>query len=191
MMEKQRQRQYLKEVRGGIPKAVREEKSSKIARRLFCLDDYKAASSVMIYMSFGSEVETSEISERIMSDGKRLVVPHCKESCLMDGYFISDLSCLERGRYGILEPSRELIRTGAIRLADKRDIDLVIVPGLGFDKEGFRIGYGMGYYDRYLSDFGGRTVGLCFSECILGSVFHNEYDRKIDTVLTDSAVYGV
>lgn len=139
----------------------------------------------MIYMSFGSEVGTDEIYKRLVYDNKRIVIPRCGEGCRMDGYYISSPDQLERGSYGISEPSAELIRTGGISIAERQNIDLIVVPGLGFDNDGYRIGYGKGYYDRYLSGFVGQTVGLCYMECLLSRVIHDEYDKKIETVLTD------
>lgn len=190
MESKQSQRQNLKNIRGKIPSGLRKIKSNLIADRLFSLNEYAAADTVMIYMSYGSEVETDAIFERALADNKRVAVPRCEDGCIMNAYFINSVSQLESGSYGISEPSEKLIAQGVIVPADKNGIDLIIVPALGFDKYGYRIGYGKGYYDRFLSGYNGATVGLCFSECILSRVSYDMYDRKIDIVLTDNALYG-
>ena len=180
------QRRYLKKLRGSIPCGLRKKKSADISRRLLNSDEYRSANTIMIYMSFGTEVETDTVFDTILRDKKRLVVPLCNtENRTMKGCYIPGKSCLETGNYGIYEPKRTLVLSGEICTADKRDIDLIIVPGLGFDKDGYRIGYGMGYYDRYLDGFDGRTVGLCFKECMLEHIFSDEFDKKIDRIITD------
>lgn len=184
MKNKTEQREYLKEIRNGIPHEIRRMKSEKICEKLFGLQEYISANTVMIYMSFGSEVQTDTLFERVLENKKRLVVPRCnadKGKSLMDGYYVSRKSCLERGSYGIYEPSES---RGAV-IADKNDIDLVIVPGLGFDKDGYRVGYGAGYYDRYLEGYRGKTIGLCFKECVIECIFTNEHDKKVDKIITD------
>lgn len=184
MKNKTEQRLYLKEIRNGIPHEIRRLKSEKICEKLFGSPEYKSANTVMIYMSFGSEVQTDMLFERVLKDKKRLVIPRCnvnKGEGLMTGYYVNRKSCLERGSYGIYEPAES--RGAAV--ADKKDIDLVIVPGLGFDENGYRVGYGAGYYDRYLEEYGGKTIGLCFKECIIERVFTNEHDKKVDKIITD------
>lgn len=190
MESKQSQRQKLKRIRGQIPSELRREKSKLIADRLFSLSEYAAADTVMTYMSYGSEVETDVILARLSADNKRIAVPRCEDGCTMNAYYIDSASQLESGSYGIPEPSQKLIERGVIVPAAKDTIDLIIVPALGFDKYGYRIGYGKGYYDRFLSKCSGTTVGLCFSECILKYVSYDMYDKKIDIVLTDNALYG-
>lgn len=186
MNNKSEQRQYLKKLRSDIPRDLRKKKSAVICDTLIKSEEYKLSDTIMIYISFGSEVETDMIFESILRDKKRLVVPLCNpDSGTMIGYSVHSKSCLETGNYGIYEPKQTLISNGEIYLTDKRDIDLIVVPGLGFDKSGYRIGYGMGYYDRYLDGFDGKTVGLCFKECMLEHIFCDEHDKKIDRIITD------
>ena len=94
---------------------------------------------------------------------------------------ISDLSMLDRGAYGILEPRRDLIQSGVI--SELKRPELVIVPAIAFDLRRQRMGCGGGYYDRYLSDYDGFSVGLAYSECITDCLPTDKYDRCTDVVI--------
>lgn len=192
MNNKSKQREYLKQLRNSIDVDVRRNKSLNIAEKLISSEEYKSAGTVMTYMSFGNEVETDVIFESILCSKKRLAVPLCNpKDGTMQGYYICGKSFLELGSYGIYEPKRDMISNGELIAADKSEIDLIIVPGLGFDKEGYRIGYGKGYYDRYLDGFDGITVGLCFNECMLDCIFRDKHDKKIDMIINDSGEYKI
>lgn len=186
-MEKDNQRKILKHIRNNILKSDRDFKSSKIAKLVFESSDFKKSKTIMIYMSFGSEVDTKKIFDRILSEKKVLAVPVCDvDTCMMRVFIINSYKQLSEGSYGILEPSTHLIENGDIRQIQKNEVDLVIVPGLGFDKNGYRIGYGKGYYDRFLRDFCGKTIGLCFKECFCDTIYHDEFDIYVDKVFVDS-----
>ena len=88
----------------------------------------------------------------------------------------------QEGRYGIFEPISDVPYP-------KEQIDLIIVPGLGFDKRKYRIGYGAGYYDRYLSDYSGITVGLCREELLTESVLPDVYDVKLSFIATQKEIF--
>lgn len=180
LSEKALMRNRLKKIRNALSESERRRKSALIAEKLFSTPEYKSAKTVMIYMSFGSEVMTDEIFSRVLLDGKRLCVPLCNVADKsMTAYVVKDKSDFSKGSYGILEPKR------INEVCLKQDIDLIIVPGLGFDKSGYRIGYGAGYYDRYLDRYFGYAIGLCYSECFMDSVVYDEYDKTVDRVLFD------
>ena len=178
-MTKQELRAFFKEVRGGISPKDRAAKSRVICEKFLSLPRYKNAETVMIYMNIGSEPETRLIAEAVLRSGKRLAVPKCAATeneifpCI-----IENLDCLAEGKCRIPEPKET-------RVCDKSEIDIAAVPALAFDRQGFRLGYGGGYYDRFLSGFGGFSAGLCFSECLTDELPRGEFDRRTDTVLTD------
>ena len=95
---------------------------------------------------------------------------------------IGSVDQLETGSYGILEPKKELLQSGVLKIGDKTDIDLAIVPVLGFDKHGGRLGYGGGYYDRFLEGYTGVSVGIAFSECLVESVPAEKHDIKLGKI---------
>lgn len=185
-LNKNEQRAYLKNIRQSIPDKLRQEKSLSIAKQLISTSEYIDSKSVMLYISFGSEVITNAIIDSVIRRGKHLIVPLCNSNDYsITAYEIYNLSQLYKGNYGILEPDPKLIDSGILKSVDKSDIDIVVVPGLGFDKFGYRVGYGKGYYDRYLSDFGGMIIGLCYAECLLDNIYHDKFDIRVDRVITD------
>lgn len=179
----------MRKIRDEIPQELRTLKSSDITEKFLKSDKYISAETVMLYISFGSEPDTFDILDRVISDGKKLAVPLCDSvKCEITAFGADSLSQLKSGSYGILEPDSELIESGVLKPVQSSEIDLVVVPGLGFDKYGYRIGYGKGYYDRFLNGFAGDTVGLCFKECLLDKIYRDEFDIKVDTVITDSDI---
>ncbi len=177
--EKKNFREKYKEIRKNIDEKIRQKENQEIYFDFFALDEYKNAKSVFIYVSFGDEAETLSIIEKILADGKRVSVPLChSESYHMSAVLIDSLDSLKKGAYGIMEPAKK----GTI--LEKDEIDLIVVPGICFSKDGSRIGYGGGYYDRFLEDYKGFSVGFAFSECIAEYVPTEDTDKKVDLVIS-------
>ena len=134
------------------------------------------AKTVFCYVSAKGEAGTHDLIRTLLSK-KEVVVPRCidKEGN-MTGVKIRSFDELKEGFFGILEPE--------ISVEFPKDkIDFAIVPALAFDKEGYRLGYGKGYYDRFLSDINPFKLGVCAKEFYLPSVPHDEFDVKMDSVL--------
>ena len=169
-------KQILKE-RDSLTEKEIKEKSKSIEEKLFSLPEYKKAKTVSFFVSFGSEVDTHNMIKEALKE---------KEVCVrvVQGDYIvlskingfGDLD--KQGKYGILEPS-------SVIEVDKELVDLIIVPGVAFDRRGYRIGYGRGYYDNLLRDYKGNTIGLCFGLQIIGKVPVKEYDVKVKKVITE------
>lgn len=173
--------EFLK-MRREIPENRKREQSCKIAARLFETTEYRCAESVFVYISTADEVNTSEIIKRCFDDKKRVAVPLCNTSeHTMTAIEILNLVQVESGAYGIFEPKRALIKSG--ELLAMLNPSIIIVPGAAFDRRGLRLGMGGGYYDRYLSDFGGVSIGLCFDQCLAQSLVGDVYDRRVDMVI--------
>lgn len=188
-MDKSGQRARLRRIRNEIPQAERRTKSERISDWLFNSEEYKSAETVLIYMSFDSEVMTDMIFDRILCDNKILCVPMCHtETCTMTAYAVRGASDLSIGSYGIAEPDFNKIQSGIVKAVNKSDIDLVIVPGLGFDLNGYRVGYGKGYYDRFLENFDGVSAGLCYECCRESKICHDEFDARVSLVITENNV---
>lgn len=178
-IEKKDFRRKCREIRKNIDEKQREKENQEIYAAFFELPEYKNAKSVFAYVSYGDEVDTISVIERILADGKKVLVPLChKESHHMSAVLIDALSDLKKGAYGIPEPDENGI------VFEKDDIDLIIVPGLCFSEDGYRIGYGGGYYDRFLEGFNGLSVGFAFSECIVKSVPTEKTDKKVDIIIS-------
>ena len=115
---------------------------------------------------------------------KSVAVPLCDtDKCTMEFYSISSFDDLESGAYGIYEPKKECLKI----TADENTV--CIVPGLAFDKSGFRIGFGKGYYDRFLSEFKGESVGLCYDECFSDILIKDKFDMCVSAVITETCIY--
>ena len=176
--EKTRLRKELKEKRAYLRKEFPESDSlifEKIKREQLFL----AAECIFCYVSYGTETKTDKIIEEILKLGKTLVVPKCTdENGTMIAVRINSTDELKDGMYGIKEPVSN-------NPFDKERIDLAIIPGLAFDKNGFRLGYGKGYYDRFLSGSKIKTIGICPKELLLETVPHLNSDIAVTKVITN------
>lgn len=181
--KKQELRKKLKRIRALIPKDEARAKSLELTKTITGSEAYRRSESVMTYVSFGSEVQTQALMEQVLTDKKKLFVPICDVDLkVMFPVEIGAFDQLEIGSYGILEPKKELLESGVLKIGDKTDIDLAIVPVLGFDKHGGRLGYGGGYYDRFLEGYTGVSVGIAFSECLVESVPAEKHDIKLGKI---------
>lgn len=163
--------------------------SGLIFARLVALPQYAAARGILCYVSFRSEVSTHAFLERMWADGKRVVVPYCQGQHL-ELFCLNGFADLAPGTLGILEPKRELREQGQ-RRARVQDLDLLVIPGLAFDRQGGRLGYGKGYFDRLLP--GARTDALlaavAFDCQLFDAVPMRPYDVRVDVVVTESEIY--
>jgi len=172
-------RKKFLEKRGKINKEENKEKAEIIKEKLFSLEEYKKAKTVMFYVSFGSEVFTHDMVEEALKD-KTVIVPKIVEfeivPCRIDNF-----TELEPGKYRILEPvdcSKE----------QKNNIDIILVPGIAFDKRGYRIGYGKGYYDRLLKRLNAKRIALCFDTQIIDKVPDEDHDEKMDIIVSEKKI---
>lgn len=181
-MKKELRKKY-KEIRKNIKN--RDIASKKAANIFLELEEYKNCNSLFIFLSFGSEIETQFIIERAISDGKKVALPYMTgkphEMVFIE---INSLNDLVKNLIGIYEP---IYNKDNIVVSDSSTI--VVVPGLAFDSDGYRIGYGGGYYDKYLSEnIYYKSVGICFEEQITESIPTDKYDVKTDIIVTDRRV---
>jgi len=160
--------------------ACRKEKSEEIADHVLRARWFETAETVFAYLSYRSEVETMTIVGEALRYGKRVAVPKV-EGSRMQFYAIFSENDIREGYRGILEP----VSCGAA--VTPKDDDLILVPGVAFDRLGYRMGYGGGFYDRYLSENRAmyKTVGLAFSEQICERIPTDEYDIRLDMIITE------
>ncbi|MFC2149365.1 5-formyltetrahydrofolate cyclo-ligase [Candidatus Auribacterota bacterium] len=157
--------------------------SMEIERRFFELDEYKSSKTIMFYVSKGSEVFTHSIIKNALKRGKSCSVPYCgPEGDMLVPAKIKDFGDLVRGRYGVLQPSDE-----AVSEIEPRLIDMFIVPGVVFDRSGLRIGWGKGYYDRFLglNAPDKPKVGLAYDLQVINNIKNEEaHDVSVDIIIT-------
>ena len=168
--------------RDAIPPEVRRAKDRLILERLLSLEEFKNAGTVFFYASFRTEFDTTELIKISLAAGKRAVLPKVdREKQELVLYEIKDFSELGPGYMGIPEP------TSPETPVSINDIDLVIIPGAGFDPMGNRIGYGGGYYDRLLSGMQKHVpvIAPAYEEQIIDSIPSEPHDRKVQMIVTD------
>ncbi|MBU5255038.1 5-formyltetrahydrofolate cyclo-ligase [Tissierella praeacuta] len=157
--------------------------SNIIENKLYKMDYYKNAKTIMSFISFGDEIITHEIIKNSIKNGKSVVVPiTIPETKELKVSKILDFSELEIGYYNILTPKKDFLR-----FIDFNTIDLVLVPGVVFARDGYRVGYGGGYYDRFLSKFKEKvnTIGLAFDLQIVEEVPKDSFDIPVDFIITE------
>ncbi|EYE89205.1 5-formyltetrahydrofolate cyclo-ligase [Fervidicella metallireducens AeB] len=143
---------------------------------------FKDKNNLMLYYSFRNEVDTLDIIEECFRCGKNVILPKTiKETTTILPCKIDSVLELIKGEYGIMEPPEK-------EIFSKNNIDIIFVPGVAFDKRGYRIGYGAGYYDRFLRDFKGIKVGMCFEFQVLDDVFPEEHDVSMDYLITERGI---
>jgi len=163
--------------------------SQAICRRFAVQPEYAAARTLMLYVGVRSEVGTRTLLTAAIREGKRVVIPYCAGGEL-ELFLLESLDELMPGIYGIPEPRREL-RALPERRVDPSQTDLVMVPGVAFDRRGGRLGHGKGYYDRFLPRLrpDALAVGAAFECQLLGEVPMLPGDVFMDRVITEKGVY--
>ncbi len=138
---------------------------------------YQEAKIIATYLSFPHEFQTQELIERALKDGKKVLIPKTYPKGRMD-FVVYNLQQLVKTSFGLLEPQ------GNLEVVDASQIDLIHVPGLAFTTEGYRIGYGGGYYDRYLKHFSGHTLSTIYP-CQIKDFIPENHDIPVQEVLID------
>ena len=156
-------------------------KNSAITEKLLELEKVQSAELILPFVSARGEVGTREFISKCLEAGKTVAVPRCIDGSNMEFCVIHTFDDLEKGMYGIDEPKQhcEIIK------AENAQNSVLIVPALCFNPDGYRLGYGKGYYDRFISRYKGYTVGVCYSEFMTDDIPVDEYDRCVDIVITE------
>ncbi|MBR3979314.1 MAG: 5-formyltetrahydrofolate cyclo-ligase [Oscillospiraceae bacterium] len=175
-MDKKFLRQQIKEKKKAMTEAEIESASNVLAEKFYASAQYQNANTIYGYLPYNQEVRTVPILQRALSDGKRVAVPKVYGE-EMRFIYLTDLSQVEKGYCGIPEP----VADGPV--ADDRTA-LVLMPGLAFDPAGHRIGYGGGFYDKFLSSEPEHpTVALCYGFQVFPRLETEEFDIPVDCVL--------
>ena len=140
------------------------------------------AKTIMAYCAIAPEPDITPVLEEILGQGKTLLLPRCESDGIMTARVIDDIAALIPGAFGIMEPPEDC------PVFPAEDIDLILVPGLAFDRKCHRLGRGKGYYDRFIS--GQRTMGIC--SCLLPEIPVEEHDKTMEAVMTENEIlYGL
>lgn len=184
---KRRLREEIKQWRAALPADKKQRMDAEIARRLMQTRQFQQAGTMLIYVATSIEVETRPIIEAAWELGKRVAVPYCIDGTReMMFYQITDFSQLERRTFGVWEP----VPQRCALMEDFSD-SICVVPALAYDLEGYRLGYGAGYYDRFLSRYPGYKIGIVYSGCVKSRLTHGRYDLPVDLLITEKRLLRI
>ena len=167
----------------------KDELSREICEKFVALPEYQAAKCVLFYLDVRAEVRTRHYLPTALNHGKKIVVPYCVDGEL-ELFYLEQMDELAVGMYKILEPRDEL-RTVPAKRVDVTELDLVMVPGVAFDRTGARMGHGKGYYDKLLEHARPETplVALAFECQLFPEIPTQDHDVFMDKIITEAAIY--
>ena len=188
MKDKKVLRQEIKARLAAMKVEEREEKTKQIHHSLFCLQEWKEARIVGVTISIANEIDTFLIIQRAWDEGKQVAAPKClPETKELTFHLLTSYSELEDSFYGLKEPNPEKTKT-----ISGGKIDFLLVPGLLYDRSGYRIGYGGGYYDRFLAKAKPFTCVLAYSQQLMSQPLpHEDFDIPVDRIITEQEVIVV
>lgn len=174
-------RKELKSLRNRLSKDEVALKSSLACRNILNMAAYKNAGTIFAYLAFGSEVNVDGVISQALNDGKTVCVPVVTGPHSMQAVKLNSLNCIKEGAYGIRIPQ------GEPQAVSPSGIGLVLVPGLGFDLKGGRMGMGAGYYDRFLTQCANAVkTGITYDILLRGKIICDEHDVLMDYIITES-----
>ena len=182
MQIKSELRRFYREKRKSL--ADKETKDQQICEGFLNSEFYENARTLLCYAALKGEIDIDSIMEKALLDGKRVSLPRCSDlSGNMCFYYINSLSDLTDGSFGIREPDPVTCE----KVESFSDC-VCLVPALAFDKSGYRLGYGKGYYDRFIKKFIIISVGLCYNEFLSDALPVEEHDEAVDYIATESEI---
>ena len=184
-------REEYRAKRRALSAQERARRDEAIARCLLGSISYRSAKTVLLYAATEEEIATDAVAGRALADGKTVAYPRCiVADKKMVFHIVTDLQQLQTGSYGLSEPDANAPVYDFEALAS-RDLAIAVIPGVVFDRDGYRVGYGKGYYDRFLRAFSGVKIGLFYAEGILQLVPRGRFDLNVDMIVTEKGVLAV
>ena len=178
---------YLQK-RRDIPADEKREKEKLLCAYFLNSASYKYYDILLLYSPLPDEINVTDIAVKALEDGKRVAYPRCvPNSRLMNFHFVDPAELHSSGSFGIKEPPAD----SPVYEVNCRGCAVCLIPAIVFDKYGYRIGYGGGYYDRFLSRFSGTLAGVAFSDFITDSLPHGKFDLRADTIFTEGGAVTV
>lgn len=181
-------RKLMLKRRESLAPQIVEKNSREIAKKIICMSELIKSSIIMCYIDFRNEVKTGDIIRTCLSVKKRIVVPLVikgNERMLAASEIFDPESELERGTFGVWEPKKD-----CIRIIDPKSIDIVIIPGVAFDYSRNRLGFGAGYYDRFLQSVRKDCfkIGICHDLQLCTKIPCDSFDIPMDRVVTECRI---
>ena len=181
IQQKKLLREKMLAKRAHIPAAKREKANRRMADLMISLPEYQKADTIFVYLSVNEEPDTHALIEDAWKRNKRVCVPKCESLGIMHAYEIRGFEDLQPGKYHIPEPK------DGCGFVEQAKIKVNLVPCVCCDVAGYRLGYGGGFYDRWLNNSSVPSALLCFGEMIVPEVPRLDYDQRIDILVSDDA----
>ncbi|MBF0929737.1 MAG: 5-formyltetrahydrofolate cyclo-ligase [Atopobium sp.] len=184
-LEKQRLREERLAAREALSEQERSVLDDRITQKLLATSEYAEATTVLTYVSVSSEVSTRMFIECALRDGKTVAVPRCLPGHRLEFVAITSLDQLVPAPFNLLEPAEDL----SALTEDQMNDSICIVPALLVDTKGYRLGYGAGFYDRFLSAYSGKKICLAYQQNLSKTELpHTAFDVAVDMVITESDI---
>lgn len=184
-LEKQRLREERLAARETLSEQERASLDDFITQKLLATPEYAETATVLTYVSVLSEVSTRMFIECALRDGKTVAVPRCLPGHRLEFVVITSLDQLVPAPFNLLEPSKDLSALTESQMSNT----ICIVPALLVDTKGYRLGYGAGFYDRFLSTYSGKKICLAYQQNLSKAMLpHTAFDVPVDMVITESGV---
>ena len=186
-MDKKEIRAQMRARKAALTEDYAEEYSARVTELFAAQPFYREAQALYAYLAFNQEIRTDDLIRRAWTDGKRVAVPRVLGKGVMEFYYIDSFDGFQISAFGIPEPPED-----PERLADEKEV-LLLMPGLAFDRAHNRVGYGGGFYDRYIERKQAEGTrffkpALAYDFQIVDSIPANDFDVRVDAVLTDSGI---
>lgn len=179
-------REKYRGIRSELSATEKEKNDAEIFNRLISFDKYIQSSTLLCFVSTDIEVDTKRLIQHALDNQKTVALPRCLDkNGNMDFFVIKSFDDLEQAFFGLLEPKKS-----CERLVDYSN-SACILPGFAFDRQGFRIGYGKGYYDRFLKSYIGVKIGVCYNCCMANELPHGRFDIAADYIVTGKYILTV
>ena len=182
---KKEMREKYMAMRNEMPADMRASFDKRIFDRICASITYRHSNEILLYASMNSEIDTWHLFETALRNGKKVAFPRTYDDNTMRFFYCTSKDDMEKRSNGIYEPFETLPEYVP------NPLTICVIPAIVFDKDGYRIGYGRGFYDRFLSDFPGVKMGLVYSSMIVPKVPRGRFDKYVDIIISERGVVAV
>ena len=183
--EKMALRAIFREKRKSLDPQLKAEMDAQICQRLSSLVSVRYADEVLSFSPLTGEIEISAFNENVLKSGKKFYLPRCvKGTSEMNFHRVESIAELENGSFSIMEPSED-----APKWKNESGVNAVcIIPAMSYDRQGYRLGYGKGYYDRHMSSKNVLKIGICYTDFLSEAIPRGRFDLSVDIIVTEKGI---
>ena len=177
-------RKQYRAKRAAIPSEEKRRRDEKVCRLILSSASFRYAETVLAFYPKDNEIDIRPLLQKTLQLGKKLALPRCEDKHMMTYRYVSSLDGLISAPFGLMEPDEE----APLFQEQPGHSTLCLVPGVVFDIHGYRIGYGGGYYDRFLHAFHGAVAGVVYRDFIIPDLPRGRYDHSLPIMITDGGM---